>query len=210
MERTPKQYSKLINKIITFLNVIILPIIVIDAFLYKYSGILNFEYGRISFTISLICIFIIYGIITAFVFVYLVPYCVHFDMIEDMSEYEYHGKISLKDFDKKVKEYQTIASNELNKGNICALDRSGTLISLYNDNVDYCSSNSIYLRLRDIHSQSISYCVNADYPKLDGKSYHLSFFDFLKFRKQIKKGKYDIFTQTIKNNKGKIKIQGEG
>lgn len=197
MKKTPKQYSKLIDKIITFHSVIILPLIVIDAFLYKYSGILNFEYGRISFTISLICIFIIYGIITAFLFVYLIPYCVHFDMIEDMSEYEYHGKISLKDFDKKVKEYQTIASNELNKGNIYGLDCSGTLTSLFTDTVNYCSSNSVYLKLHDIYSQSIGYSVNADYPKLDGKSYHLSFFDFLKFRKQIKKGKYDIFTSTL-------------
>ena len=196
MKKTPKQYEKMISKISTFLLILVLPLIVIDSFIYKFSDILNYEYSDFAFIISIICILTTYVISTAFVLIYLTLYEVHFSMINSTFTKEYAGKISLKDFDEKVEEYQTMASNTFNKVNIDITDCHNILV-ISSDKVDYCSRDSVYLVLHNDTSNSIGYGVIADVPELDGKRYHLSFFDFIKFRKQIKNGKYDIFTSTL-------------
>ncbi len=209
MKKTPKQYEKLINKISIALIVLILPLIVIDTFIYKFSDILNYEYSDFAFIISIICILTAYVISTAFVLIYLAPYQVHFDMINSTWTKEYAGKISLKDFDEKVKEYQTMASNTFNKDNTDIYNCHKALV-LSSNTIDYCSQHSVYLVLHDDTSKYIGYGVVADIPELDGKRYHLSFFDFIKFRKQIKKGKYDIFTPIMKKLTKENLKQGEG
>lgn len=198
MKKTPKQYEKMISKISTFLLILVLPLIVIDSFIYKFSDILNYEYSDFAFIISIICILTTYVISTAFVLIYLTLYEVHFSMINSTFTKEYAGKISLKDFDEKVEEYQTMASNNLSKENADIINYPKTIV-LSSDTVNYCSRHSVYLILHDDALKSIGYGVAAEVPELDGKWYHLSFFDFIKFRKQIKKGKYDIFTSIMEN-----------